>query len=65
MRIELDGRPQTNDQKVSFCIRLYPETNKDITDMKWGLEVVGKVREVIEAGLTSQFHWVICFEDRR
>ena len=61
MKIVLDKRPQTNNNKVFFAIRVYPENNEDITNMKWGLEVMGKVEKVIEAGLTDEFHWAIIF----
>jgi hypothetical protein len=65
MKVRLDKRPQTNNQKVFFAIRLYPENNEDMTNMMWGLEVMGKIKDISMAGLTDEAHWVITFEERR
>ena len=65
MRIELDQRPMTNNNKVGFYIRLYPENNEDITKMKWGLNVMGEPEKIIEAGTTSEFNWTICFKEKK
>lgn len=66
MKVELDCRPATNnDPNPFFAIRLYPENNKDMTNMKWGLQVMGGVNSISEAGLTDEFHYVITFQGRK
>jgi len=35
MKIEIDGRYKTDSNDVFGAIRLYPENNKEISDLEW------------------------------
>ena len=43
MKVELDVRPSQSKngevQKPFFAIRLFPETNKEMADLEWGISV--------------------------
>lgn len=42
MRVKIDARPMESGNAVGeefFAIRLYPETNEEMRDLQWGLEV--------------------------
>ena len=67
MKVEIDMQPVDNSHpECFFAIRLYPENNKDMTDMEWGLSVMdNKPEEIMRAGKTSAFHYVIPFRVKK
>lgn len=67
MKVEIDIRPVDEHHPEPYsAIRLYPENNKDMTDMEWLLGVMdNKPEKIIRAGETSSFHYAVTFQVKK
>ncbi len=62
MKIEIDQRPSTNNQPdPAFFIRLYPETNEDMTGMEWAIACGFELEKMVRV-VTGRFHYAIVFK---
>ena len=65
MKIELDVRPSTNQNpKPFFAIRLFPENNKEMGDLEWGLSVMGEVEKEIIKSCNNGMMYSIVFKNK-
>jgi hypothetical protein len=66
MKTEIDARPVTNnDPSPFFAIRLYPETNEEMGEMEWGINVCSKpseIRRVCNGTGDKAFHYALIFK---
>jgi hypothetical protein len=64
MKVELDARPSNNNNaKPFFAIRLFPETNKEMADLEWGLSVTDGPDQVVR-NCAGAFSIAIIFKDK-
>jgi hypothetical protein len=64
MKVELDVRPSNNNNaKPFFAIRLYPETNKEMADLEWGLSVTDGPEKVVRS-CAGSYSIGIIFKDK-
>ncbi len=65
MKIVIDSRPvrEGRNDKPFFAIRLYPETNKEMADLEWGLLVKKNTSQTIKV-VQDDFHYAIIFDDK-
>ena len=68
MKIDIDARPmKAHETKPFFALRLFPETNEEMGNMEWGMEVAGKpvsISRVMNGSGDKTFHYVITFEKK-
>jgi len=64
MKVELDVKPVTNSNpRPRFAIRLYPETNEEMANLEWGLNVMGKVDDVCKS-FNSKMMYSVIFKEK-
>jgi hypothetical protein len=68
MKVEIDGRPVNKDnQKPFFAIRLYPETNEEMGNIEWGINVCPiptEIMKVCNGTGGKSFHYAIIFRKK-
>ena len=73
MKIEVDTRPKTDTHAEAVYIRLFPETNQEITELEWAFEVFKQAKcnqvnepyvkaEVMRIATGGSFHHAITYQ---
>lgn len=62
MKVVTDNRLAKQNEIPGSVIRLYPETNKEMAEIKWGIECVGRKARVHEVFIGGEFHFAIILE---
>ena len=69
MKIEIDARLMKAYETVPFfALRLFPETNEEMGNMEWGMEVAGNpvsISRVMNGTGDKTFHYVIAFRKEK
>ena len=63
MKVEIDARPQKNNDKPFYAIRLFPETNEEMAQLEWAKTIEYNPQgEFLRNAAGDTIHYAIIFD---